>query len=247
MIATIAAAMATAATPAGLAVRGLASWYGQAQALFDVDLQVGEREIVGVLGRNGAGKSTLLRSIARVHARAAGSILFNGVELIDREPHAVAAQGISLVREGGRVFASMTVEQNLRLGQQTARGRDRPAQTLGQIFEWFPVLEQFRRKQAGLLSGGQRQALALAIAFASSPRLLLLDEPSAGLAPSIAFQVFETIRSLSAGGLAIVVAEQNLSWLIGLATRAYELETGRIAAEAPPEEFVTATSRVRWR
>ena len=241
----MAASMPSAVATTGLAVRGLSSWYGQAQALFDVDLEVGEQEIVGVLGRNGAGKSTLLRSIARAHTRSTGSIRFDGSELIDRDAHLVAAQGISLVREGGRVFASMTVEQNLRLGQQTASGRGRPAPPLEQVYEWFPVLREFRRKQAGLLSGGQRQALALGIAFASSPRLLLLDEPSAGLAPAIAFQVFETIRALSSGGIAIMVAEQNLSWLIGLAARAYELETGRITAQAPPEDFVTAASRPR--
>jgi branched-chain amino acid transport system ATP-binding protein len=231
----------------GLTVSGLSSWYGQAQALFDVGVQVAEREVVGVLGRNGAGKSTLLRSIAGAHTRRAGSVRFNGAELIDRDAHEIVAQGISLVREGGRVFASMTVEQNLKLGQQTANSRGRPAQTLDQLFEWFPVLKEFRKKQAGLLSGGQRQALALAIGLASSPTLLLLDEPSAGLAPTVAFQLFKTIRSLAAGGIAIVVAEQNLSWLIGLATRAYELETGRITAEAAPDDFVTAGSRLRWR
>jgi branched-chain amino acid transport system ATP-binding protein len=234
------------ASDGGLTVTHLSSWYGQAQALFEVDVRVAEGEVVGVLGRNGAGKSTLLRSIAGVHPRRSGSVRFDGRELIRSDPHRITASGISLVREGGRVFASLTVEQNLRLGQQTARYRGRPARSLDQLFGWFPALDEFRKRQAGLLSGGQRQALALATALASNPSLLLLDEPSAGLAPSVAHQVFETIRSLAADGIAILVAEQNLSWLIGLVARAYELETGRITAEGEPTDFLAERPRVSW-
>ena len=231
----------------GLDVSGLNAWFGQAQALFDVGLRVDAGEIVGVIGRNGAGKSTLLRSIAGAHGRRAGSVRLGDAELTGLAPHQITALGISLVREGGRVFTSLTVEQNLRLGRQTASIRGRPARDLVDIWRWFPVLEAFRSKQAGLLSGGQRQSLALAIAFISDPKLLLLDEPSAGLAPSVAFQIFETIRGLTREGVSILVAEQNLAWLIGVATRVYGLETGRVGDEGPPEAFVTADSRVRWR
>jgi branched-chain amino acid transport system ATP-binding protein len=228
-------------------VSGLNAWYGQAQALFEVGLGVDSREIVGVIGRNGAGKSTLLRSIAGAHAQRAGIVRFGGRELSALSAHQITALGISLVREGGRVFTSLTVDQNLRLGQQTARIRRRAPRSLDEIWEWFPVLASIRSRQAGLLSGGQRQALALAIAFVSDPDLLLLDEPSAGLAPSVAFQIFETVRALTKEGMAILVAEQNLAWLIGLAARVYGLETGRVGEEGPPQSFVTTESRVRWR
>jgi branched-chain amino acid transport system ATP-binding protein len=228
-------------------VRELDAWYGQAQALFAVRLQVAPGEIAGIIGRNGAGKSTLLRSLAGAHATRSGRVRFGDHELSRMAAHEIAALGISLVREGGRVFTSLTVEQNLRLGQQTAAVRNRPPRSLDEIWRWFPILEQFRRRQAGFLSGGQRQALALGMAFVSDPNLLLLDEPSAGLAPSVAFQIFETIRDLTTEGMSILVAEQNLAWLTGLATRVYGLETGRVSEEGPPEAFVTTDSRVRWR
>jgi len=216
-----------------LVIKDLCSWYGQAQVLYDLNIHVDQGEVVGVLGRNGAGKTTLLRSIAGLQSRVTGDVIFDGTSILGHSAHSIALRGLTLVREGGRMANSLTVRQGLILGQRLARGRKVTARSLEEIWQLFPLLEPLRDRRAGLLSGGQRQALALAIAFIAQPRLLLLDEPSAGLSPPVARDMFRTIARLASDGMPILVVEQHPAWLVGIAKRGYFLEVGKIANEGP--------------
>jgi branched-chain amino acid transport system ATP-binding protein len=223
-----------------LSITNLSSWYGQAQALWNVSLQMNEGEVIGVLGRNGAGKTTLLRSIMGLQNRIAGTISSGGLVLSGMKPHGIALSGLALLREGGQLPASLTVAQNLMLGQRLARRRGRPGRTFEEIWRWFPMLEPLVDRRAGLLSGGQRQALALALAFVSEPKLILLDEPSAGLSPPVARDLFQTIKQLSSSGMTVLAVEQHPAWLLGLAARGYLLEVGKVIAEGSISEMLAA-------
>ncbi|MBW0089862.1 ABC transporter ATP-binding protein [Pseudonocardia sp. KRD-184] len=214
---------------AAIACAGLTSYYGQAPALRGVDVAVHTDEIVAVLGHNGAGKSTLLRSLARVHRAVDGAVTVSGREVTAEGASSVARLGVSLVREGAPVFGDLTVEENLLLGARLARVRGRQAPDLDEVWTWFAVLGERRSTRAGLLSGGQRQMLAISTALVSRPTVLLVDEPSAGLAPAMAETVFTAIRQLCATGMAVLLAEQNMRWVSDFATRTYHLETGTIA------------------
>lgn len=211
-----------------LTVRNLCAWHGQLQVLWNIDLDVASGQVVGVLGRNGAGKTTLLRTLARLHEKSSGTVTLNGNDIARARAHKISRDGIALVRDGGRMPASLTVNQMIELGQRLARTRGLAARSLQEIWTCFPLLEGLQSRRAGLLSGGQRQALALAAAFASRPALLMLDEPSAGLAPSVAGELFGTIRRLAADGLTVVVVEQQAAWLNGLVQRSYLLESGKV-------------------
>jgi branched-chain amino acid transport system ATP-binding protein len=213
-----------------LGLEGVCSWYGEAQVLWNVSLTLRAGEGLGILGRNGAGKSTLLRTIAGVHRQATGKMIFDGEAGLGESPHRVARRGLSLVREGAPVFADLSVLDNISLGAGLAAARRRQPLGLEAIWEIFPVLETMRRRPAGQLSGGQRQMLALATALASRPTLLLLDEPSAGLAPEAAATAFAAIARLRTTGLSVLIAEQNREWLAGITTRGLELESGRMVS-----------------
>jgi branched-chain amino acid transport system ATP-binding protein len=213
-----------------LSVKALSAWYGEAQALWNIDLEVAYGEVVGVLGRNGAGKTTLLRSIAGLQPKASGEVLLEGKPIVGVAPHLISLQGLSLLREGGRMATSLTVAQHLELGRRLGRLRGGVPRPLAEIWRWFPLLEPLRDRAAGLLSGGQRQALALAAALVANPKLLLLDEPSAGLAPQVAHELFRTIRNLAEQGLSVLVVEQQPAWLDGLTKRNYLLEVGNVIA-----------------
>jgi branched-chain amino acid transport system ATP-binding protein len=226
----------------GLAVEHLGAWYGQARALDDISVRVDDGEIVGVLGRNGAGKTTLLRSIGGLQGRIDGAIHLDGKRISGLRADTIALRGLTLLREGGQLPVSLTVTQNLRLGQRLARRRGKSPRTLDEMWPWFPLLEPLRDCKAGLLSGGQRQALALAVAFISRPSLLLLDEPSAGLAPPVARELFATIRQLSMTGVTVLIVEQYPAWLLGLAPRGYLLEVGSVTAEGPLEQLIGAVA-----
>jgi branched-chain amino acid transport system ATP-binding protein len=225
-----------------LSIKNLSSWYGQAQALWNVSLEMNEGEVVGVLGRNGAGKTTLLRSIMGLQARVAGTIADGDLVLSGMRPYKIALSGVVLLREGGQLPASLTVAQNLMLGQRLARRRGRSGRKIEEIWHWFPMLEPLVDRRSGLLSGGQRQALALAVAFISEPKLLLLDEPSAGLSPPVARDLFQTIKQLASSGMTVLAVEQHPAWLLGLASRGYLLEVGIVTAEGPIAEML-ATNR----
>jgi branched-chain amino acid transport system ATP-binding protein len=207
--------------------------YGPVKALHGVALALDEGEIVAVLGANGAGKTTTLRAISGT-VRRSGRILFAGRQIERRSPEAVARLGIAHVPEGRGTFPELSVWDNLRLGAYTVRGKP----DFGPALEYFPWLEERRAQQAGTLSGGEQQQLALARALMSRPRLLLLDEPSLGLAPLVVERIFEIVRALNAeSGLAVLVVEQNATVALETAGTAYVLEVGRVAVSGASEDL----------
>jgi branched-chain amino acid transport system ATP-binding protein len=228
--------------PDGLDVRDVVAWYGQAQVLFEVNIAVRPGEIVGVFGHNGAGKSTLLRVIAGLHRHAEYESELNGVRLDRRHPHVIARAGLVLVREGARVFEGLSVEEHLQLGRRLGREAGRGAQSLEATLDLFPALSALRRRPASQLSGGQRQILSLATAFASNPLCLLLDEPSTGLSPQALGVLSESLETLAAKAMPLLVTEQNPEWLARLATRAYLLTLGRVEASGVPAGFMGGTN-----
>ena len=219
-----------------LELHGVAARYGSLQALHGIDLSVGEGEIVAVLGANGAGKTTTLRAISGT-VRASGSIVFAG-ERLARRPEAVARAGIAHVPEGRGTFAQLSVDENLRLGAHVRRGRAAVTADHEQALERFPVLAGRRRQAAGTLSGGEQQQLALARALMQRPRLLLLDEPSLGLAPRVVADFFRVVGELNEQeGLSVLVVEQNANLALASSSRAYVLEVGRVAVAGRSAEL----------
>lgn len=221
-----------------LTLKNLSAWYGPAQALWDVNIEISQGEVVGILGRNGAGKSTLMRSIAGLQSRTGGTLHFDGVDISALPAHRRSLRGISLVREGGKLPGSLTVKENLMLGSRLGLLRRKPLRAMAEVLNLFPILEPFLDRKAELLSGGQRQALALAVAFISGPELMLLDEPSAGLAPKVAQELFTTLKRLADAGNTILVVEQHPGWLIGFAERGYLLEVGHVIAEGSIDKLL---------
>ena len=217
-----------------LEVRGLAIAYGDAPAVWEASLEVGEAEIVSVIGANGAGKTTLVNTIAGLQRARAGTMRFGGVDLGAVAPHQVCHHGIALVPEGRRLFTRMTVEENLEIGCYRGEARRRRADTLDRVYRLFPVLRARRHQLAGALSGGQQQMVAIGRGLMACPRLLLLDEPSLGLAPAVVDAMFEVIRTIHDEGVAILLVEQNVVRALEIADRAYVLEDGRIVAEGAP-------------
>jgi branched-chain amino acid transport system ATP-binding protein len=213
-----------------LTVENLRSGYGAVQALRDVSLSVRQGELVALVGGNGAGKTTLLRAISGVQPITAGRIAFGGADITRLRPAARVAAGIAQVPEGRMVFPAMAVEDNLRLGAYLLPRKRVPA-AFDRVYALFPVLAARRREQAGLFSGGQQQMLAIGRALMSEPRLLLLDEPSMGLAPIVVDAIFEAIDALCANGTTVLLVEQNAAAALAIADRGYVIETGRIVLE----------------
>ena len=211
-----------------LRVRGLHAWYGEAQAVRGIDLDVPEGSAIGLLGRNGAGKTTTLRAIARIHRKVTGQVEFGDTNLVPLEPHLVARFGVSLVGETAPVYGKMTVAENLHLAAQLGRRRGTQAEPLITVWDWFPALERLQSHPAASLSGGQRRMLALAVAFCSHPKLLLLDEPSGGLSDDIAVTVFQAIARFCAGGVTALIAEQRPELLARFIRFSYLLDEGLV-------------------
>ena len=211
--------------------------YGDAGAVWDVSLSVRERELVTVVGPNGAGKTTLINALAGLLPVKSGTVRLDGHDLTGVAPHDFCRHGIALVPEGRRVFATMTVEENLEIGCYAAPARRSRGESLERVYSIFPLLRERRGQRAGALSGGQQQMLAIGRALMARPRLLLLDEPSLGLAPAISDQVFEVIAGIHAEGVAVLLVEQNVGQALAIAARAYVLEQGRIVAEGPAQEL----------
>ncbi|MDQ8034576.1 MAG: ABC transporter ATP-binding protein [Bordetella sp.] len=216
-----------------LEVRGLASHYGRIQALHAVDLSVREGELVALVGANGAGKTTLLRAISGVQPVSGGSIAFDGDEIVRTASAQRVQRGICQVPEGRQVFGPMTVEENLRLGAFVRNDAAAVEDDLLAMYALFPILGEFRRLAAGTLSGGQQQMLVMARAMMGRPRLLLLDEPSMGLAPLIVKEIFGVIDRLRNEGKTILLVEQNARAALSIADRGYVIESGRITLEGP--------------
>ena len=214
-----------------LAVEGLDVYYGAVHALKGVSLRVEPGEIVTLIGANGAGKTTLLRTISGLVPPRAGKILFEGKDITRVPAHEIVAHGISQSPEGRMVFANLSVEDNLELGAY--RRRDRPGirEDREQVFKLFPRLLERRRQLSGTLSGGEQQMLAMGRALMSRPRLLLLDEPSLGIAPLLVRDIFKTIVEINRRGTTVLLVEQNAHMALGIAQRGYVLETGRVVPE----------------
>jgi branched-chain amino acid transport system ATP-binding protein len=211
-----------------LAVDSLDAGYGAIAVLHEVSLRLAPGEIVTLIGGNGAGKTTTLACLSGLLRPQAGSIRFAGAEISGEPAHAVVRRGLALVPEGRRIFPRLTVRENLRLGAFTRHDTAGIHHDEERLFALFPILAERRNQPGGTLSGGEQQMLAIARALMSRPRLLLMDEPSMGVAPLITARIFATIRQLNAEGLAILLVEQNAHLALGLAHRAYVLETGRI-------------------
>jgi branched-chain amino acid transport system ATP-binding protein len=226
-----------------LELRSVRAGYGGFQALFDVSLEVRHGEAVGVIGPNGAGKTTLLRVISGLIRPTAGSIAMEGVDLVATPAHRIVAVGIAHVPESRRLFPRMTVEDNLKMGGFLPSARAKYRERLAFVYDLFPRMRERRRQLAGTMSGGEQQMCAIGRALMSDPKLLLLDEPSAGLAPVIVEQVFDLVKRIRAGGLNVLIVEQNVRQVLKLVDRAYLLEVGRIkmegrAADLAEQDFV---------
>jgi branched-chain amino acid transport system ATP-binding protein len=209
--------------------------YGSVPAVRGLSLHVAEGEIVGLIGPNGAGKSTTLNAIMGVVAAHAGAIRFRGRSIRKRSPESIARRGLALVPEGRRIFAEFTVEENLRLGLASRRRRN-GSDPLRRAYALFPVLEEFRRRPAGVLSGGQQQQLAIGRALVSEPEVLLLDEPSLGLAPLAVDSVFEALRGIREDGVAILLVEQRALHAVALADRTHVLVGGELRMTLTPAD-----------
>ncbi len=221
-----------------LSVRGVAAYYGHLQALWDVSLEVSEGELVALVGPNGAGKTTTLRVITGLLKPASGSVHFNDQCLDREEPHDIVGLGISQVPEGGRIFARMSVLENLELGAYLPAARAVRNESLKWVYGIFPRLEERRDQRAGTLSGGERQMLAIGRALMSRPKLLLLDEPSFGLAPILVELIFEMITEINKQGVTVLLVEQNIRAALELASRAYVIENGRAVGQGVHEDLL---------
>lgn len=221
-----------------LEVRDLASGYGDLPVLHGVSFHVDEREIVSIVGANGAGKTTLLGTLAGGVRATAGHVLLGGTDLTKVATHKISGLGLDLVPEGRKLFPFMTVEENLRLGAYHKAARAVWRQTLAEMYDMFPRLAERKAQNAGSLSGGEQQMCAIARGLMALPKLLMLDEPSLGLAPIVVEQLFELIAGLPARGLAVLLVEQNVAEALELSSRAYVLEQGQFTVEGPADELL---------
>ena len=219
-------------------VKEIDVFYGDAQALYGLSLQVREGEVVTLVGANGAGKTTTLRALSGVLPVARGEIAFEGRSLLGVPAHRRAKLGIALVPEGRELWPQLTVRENLELGAYGKAARRHLSGSLERVYELFPVVKERSRQVAGSMSGGEQQMVAIARALMTRPRLLMLDEPSLGLAPVVVSQVFDTIRRLHAEGLTILLVEQNLKKALEMADRGYVVETGSISIEGTAADLL---------
>ena len=223
-----------------LELKGVSAGYGTFQALFDVSLQVDAGEAVAVIGPNGAGKTTLLRVISKLVGTTTGEILMEGRRLNEVEPHRVIELGIAHVPENRRLFPRLTVEENLRMGAFVPAARAQFAERLEGVYALFPRLKERRSQLAGTMSGGEQQMCAIARGLMSKPKLLLLDEPSAGLAPVIVQRIFEVVHRIRDEGYTVLIVEQNVQQVLKIVDRAYLLEVGRIKASGPAADLAAS-------
>ena len=214
-----------------LDIRSLRAGYGRLSALKSVDLAVKKGEIVFVVGPNGAGKSTLLKTISGLMTPTAGTISFNGEAISGQPPEKLCRKGLALVPEGRSIFRTLTVQENLLLGSMIRKDKSEAAADLDRTLETFPILKARYRGVAGHLSGGEQQQLAIARAILQRPKLMMIDEPSLGLAPLVIDQVYESLRRLNAAGLTLLVVEQSTARILDLASRIYVLRNGHVALE----------------
>ncbi|HEX9076594.1 MAG TPA: ABC transporter ATP-binding protein, partial [Anaerolineae bacterium] len=221
-----------------LEIKSVDACYGDFQALWGVSLKVNAGEIVVLIGPNGAGKTTLMRTIVGLHRPSAGSILLDGQSTDRLDGHQMVESGVALVPEGRKLFGGMSVLENLEMGAYTAHARRQRAETMRWVFQVFPILAERRNQTASTLSGGMQQMLAIGRALMSVPRLLLLDEPSLGLAPLIVQNIFDVVNLVNSRGVTVVLVEQNARAALELAHRAYVLERGRVVGHGTGAELL---------
>lgn len=221
-----------------LEAKNLSIAYGDATAVWDASLSVDNGEIVSVIGPNGAGKTTLINTIAGLLRPKGGNLLFSGTDMVTVPSHCFCSHGIALVPEGRGLFTRMTVEENLEIGFYVKRTRSHRIESLERVYTMFPVLREKRKQAAGLLSGGQQQMVAIGRALLTQPSLVLFDEPSLGLAPSVVDTMFDAISGMRRAGLSVLLVEQNVLKALEIADRAYVLEDGRIVTCGHPKDLI---------
>ena len=220
-----------------LEVSQLSVGYGEFQVLFDISFKVKKGSTAVIVGPNGAGKTTLLKTISGLLPIISGSIFLDGIPIQEKKPHQIVEMGIAQVPEGGRIFPYLSVEENLKMGSFPKRAREKFKDRLKWVYELFPVLSERKKQLAGSLSGGERQMLAIGRSLMSEPKLILLDEPSMGLAPLIVTHIFKLIQDINTQGYTILMVEQNVKKALQLADNAFLLESGRIKIKGSKEEF----------
>jgi branched-chain amino acid transport system ATP-binding protein len=221
-------------------VRDLVVHYGVIQALSGISLDVPEGRVVALIGANGAGKSTTLRAVSRMVRATAGSVRFRGEEVSRLASHELVARGLAHAPEGRGIFLNLTVQENLDVGAYLRRDRDGIARDLERAYALFPILKERRAQVSGTLSGGEQQMLAVARALMSRPRLLLLDEPSLGLAPQVVERIFQVLAEVNQGGVSLLLVEQNAHKALQIAHRAYVLETGQVVMQGTGKELLAS-------
>ena len=221
-----------------LEVKDLSVYYGVIQALKGISFKVNEGEVIALIGANGAGKTTILHSVSGLLSPKAGSIEFEGHDLIKTPSHKIVSLGMSHVPEGRRVFSQLSVYDNLRLGAFTRKDKDEIERSLQHVYKRFPRLKERKNQFAGTLSGGEQQMLAMGRALMASPKIILMDEPSMGLSPIMVSEIFDIIKSISTSGTTVLLVEQNAKKALSIADRGYVLETGKIVLEGKASELL---------
>ena len=221
-----------------LEVNDIQVYYGMIQAIKGVSFHVDAGEVIALIGANGAGKTTILHTISGLLTPKTGNVIFEGSDITKIPGHKIVSMGMSHVPEGRRVFAQLSVLQNLKMGAYTRKDKNEIAQTLKTVFERFPRLEERQNQLAGTLSGGEQQMLAMGRALMSHPKLILMDEPSMGLSPIFVNEIFDIIQEVSKSGTTVLLVEQNAKKALSIADRAYVLETGNIVLEGSAEELM---------
>jgi len=221
-----------------LEVRGIETYYGNIPAVREIDIDVPDKSVVAILGANGAGKTTLMKTIAGILAPRSGTVSFLGETITGLPSHEILRRGIALVPEGRAILSRMTVRENLEMGAYIRRDAKQVSRDMERVMERFPVLKSRAGQLGGSLSGGEQQMLAIARALMSAPKLLLLDEPTLGLAPLVVSDIFAIIREINAAGTTILLVEQNVKQALKVSSRAYVLETGKIALSGPSGELL---------
>ena len=222
-----------------LEIKDLEVYYGMIQAIKDISFEVNEGEVIALIGANGAGKTTTLHAVTGLIPVKAGKILFEGKDITKVPGYKIVSMGMAHVPEGRRVFAELSVYQNLKMGAYTRKDKAEIEQTLQMVYKRFPRLEERKNQMAGTLSGGEQQMLAMGRALMSHPKIILMDEPSMGLSPIFVNEIFDIIREVSAGGTTVLLVEQNAKKALSIADRAYVLETGTIKLQGNAKELMS--------
>lgn len=225
-----------------LEIRDLEVFYGMIQAIKGVSFEVNEGEVIALIGANGAGKTTILHTITGLLEAKKGTVTFDGKDITKVPAHKIVSMGMAHVPEGRRVFANLTVYQNLKMGAYTRKDKSEIEETLETVYKRFPRLKERHNQMSGTLSGGEQQMLAMGRALMSHPRILLMDEPSMGLSPIFVNEIFDIIKEVSAGGTTVLLVEQNAKKALSISDRGYVLETGKIVLEGRSEELLNNDS-----